>query len=454
MKRAHIIGIGGIAMSAIAQCLIQLGYKVTGSDLHHNDLVEELRNQGVEITIGHQAENISTKIEKVICSDAIPETNVEIVKAKEYGLDLLGRSDALAWITKEKRVISASGTHGKTTTSSMIAYLLEEGKKEPSFIIGGILNNFGSNFRANQGDYFVLEGDEYNKSFLKYPSDIGVITNIEFDHPDIYADMAEVFDTYHQYVDGLRECLVTNQQVIEQLGLKIEEMSIEVVTVGIDDNQAEFNAINIREEELSSYFNVEYQGEEIGEFKINALGSYNVKHALEAMAVAKYCGLSFEAIKRGLRLWQGVKRRFEILDDDESRIVISDYAHHPSEVEAVAEILERIKSNKKKVLIFQPHQYIRTKSLFEDYKGILDKEIDEKVILKIYKVREAVENEDLEKLGNKLSQMVSKGDTAYYNRFEDLKRWLDQYKQDNQAIYLFLGAGDIDTFAREWAQRD
>jgi len=454
MKRAHIIGIGGIAMSAIAQCLIQLGYQVTGSDLHHNDLIEELRDQGVEITIGHQAENISSEIEKVICSDAIPETNIEKLKAKEHGLDLLGRSDALAWITKEKRVVSASGTHGKTTTSSMIAYLLEEGKKEPSFIIGGILNNFDSNFRANQGNYFVLEGDEYNKSFLKYPSDIGVITNIEFDHPDIYADMAEVLDTYHQYVDGLTECLVSNQQVIEQLGLKVEEMNIRVITVGIDDNQAEFNAVNIREEELSSYFSVKYQGKEIGEFKINALGSYNVKHALEAMAVAKYCGLSFELIKRGLELWQGVKRRFEILDDDENRVVISDYAHHPSEVEAVAGILERIKSDKKKVLIFQPHQYIRTKSLFEDYKGILDKEIDEKVILKIYKVRETVEDDDLESLGNSLSQMISKDKTTYYNRFEDLQSWLEKYQQNNQAIYLFLGAGDIDGFARGWTQRD
>ncbi|WP_018248432.1 UDP-N-acetylmuramate--L-alanine ligase [Orenia marismortui] len=453
MKRAHIIGIGGIAMSAIAQCLIQLGYTVTGSDLNHNHLIEELRNQGVEISIGHNEANVSPEVKKVIFSDAIPAHNVEILAAKKYNLELLGRSDALAWLTEEKEVISATGTHGKTTTSAMIAHLLELGKKEPSFIIGGILNNFDSNFRANRGDYFVLEGDEYGKSFLKYSSDIGVITNIEYDHPDIYADMDEVLETYHQYVDNLTKCLITNQKVIDQLNLTPRKMDLDIITVEIDDQEADFTAINIREEELSSYFTLRYKGEEVGEFKVNSLGDYNIKHALEAIAVANYCGISFEEMKRAIALWKGVKRRFEILDEREDRIVISDYAHHPSEVDAVAEIFERIKTDKKKVLIFQPHQYLRTKSLFKNYENVLDKLLDEKVIFKIYKVREKVSEEELESLGNKLSQSISRGDTKYYNQTDKLTKWLNNYRKENDAIFLFLGAGNIDDFARKWVSK-
>ncbi|MCK8816962.1 UDP-N-acetylmuramate--L-alanine ligase [Natroniella sulfidigena] len=450
MEWIHIIGVGGIAMSAIAQYFLEAGAKVTGSDLNSNQLIEELEKKGAQIMIGHKQDNISADINKVIYSDAIPEDNVELVAAKKYNLERLGRSQALRLITQDKDVISATGTHGKTTTSAMIAQVLEGSGEDISFIIGGILNNFGSNFKISQGDYFVLEGDEYGRSFLQYQSELGVLTNIEFDHPDIYQDLDDLLAAYKKYVTNLGSYLVTNQQVIEQLKLDSLNLEIEVETVGINQAEATFNAVEIEERELTSYFDLEYQGSKIDRFEIEGLGDYNIKHALEAIAIGKYCGLSFAKMKEALKKWSGVKRRFEVLYDADDKIVITDYAHHPSEVDAVTANLERIKTTKKKVVIFQPHQYIRTNRLFDDYSGVLDKEIDQRIVSKIYKVREQVSEVEIDKLGLELSQIISSDEIHYCNKFEEVKEWLEDYDQHKRAIYLFLGAGDIDDFARKW----
>ena len=450
MDRIHIIGAGGIAMSAIAKSFLEQGFKVTGSDLQKNNLVLELQEKGAEVSIGHQPENIVPEIDKVVYSDAIPNDNVELEQARKYGIELLDRSAALALLTNNKQVISAAGTHGKTTTSSLVTHLLEEGELQPSFIIGGIVKNFASNYFINEGEYFVLEGDEYGKSFLKYPSDIGIVTNIEFDHPDIYNDLQEMKEAYYQYITDLNELLVANQSVLNQLGLEREDLGIEVITVGVNDAEAEYNATNIYSEELTSYFTLEHKGEKIDKFQLSALGDYNVKHALEAIAVGCYCGISMVELKAALKTWQGVKRRFEVIARTENQIVITDYAHHPQEVEAVVANLEQIETDKRKVVIFQPHQYLRTKSLFADYKDVLDFNIDKFIIYQIYKVRERVNDRELKALGEELSHIISPEPVAYFNDWNKLEQWLTDYKPDEGAIYLFLGAGDIDKFARKW----
>ncbi|MBM7555956.1 UDP-N-acetylmuramate--L-alanine ligase [Halanaerobacter jeridensis] len=452
-KKIHIIGIGGIAMSAIAKYFLSLNYEVTGSDLQENELVTDLKSKGVEITIGHQQSNITADLDKVIFSDAIPQENVELKAAKDKNLDILNRSDALALITHNNRVISAAGTHGKTSTSALIAQLLDGAGAEPSFIIGGIVNNFASNFAIKDGDYFVLEGDEYQRSFLKYRTDVGVVTNIEFDHPDIYDDLDDMLAAYQEYVAGLTEYLVTNDQVIEQLNLIISDLDIRVDTVGVNDSAATFNAVDIEEEELSSFFTLEYEGEEIDRFKLPALGEYNIKHALEAIAVGYYFGFSFEEMKDALAKFMGVKRRFETLYQDQEQIIISDYAHHPSEVKAVVDNLAQIESNKDKVVVFQPHQYLRTKRLLDEYENILNQDVTERAIFRIYKVREQVEEEELVQLGAELSQEISEQTVHYFNSYPELEEWLNDYKSEQGVIYLFLGAGDIDQWGREWVQK-
>ena len=452
-KKIHIIGIGGIAMSAIAKYFMSLDYEVTGSDLQENELVTDLQTKGVKITIGHREANIADDLDKVIFSDAIPADNIELKTAQDKNLDILNRSEALSLITKKKRVISAAGTHGKTSTSALIAQLLAGAGAKPNFIIGGIVNNFSSNFAIENGDYFVLEGDEYQRSFLKYRTDVGVVTNIEFDHPDIYEDLDDMLAAYHEYVSGLTEYLVTNYEVIEQLNLETTALDIRIDTVGINDAQATFNAVKITEQELTSFFTLEYQGEEVDRFKLPAIGDYNIKHALEAIAVGYYFGLSFTEMKKGLKNFEGVKRRFETIYQDQQQIVISDYAHHPSEVKAVVDNLAKIKTTKDKVVVFQPHQYIRTKRLLDDYEGILPQEITEQAIFRIYKVREQVEEEELVDLGHDLSQKISDREVKYCNNYQELASWLANYKSDKGAIYLFLGAGDIDDWVRKWVQR-
>ena len=452
-KKIHIIGIGGIAMSAIAKYFLSLNYQVTGSDMQENELVTDLKDKGVKITIGHQESNITQDLDKVIFSDAIPFDNVELQTAKNKNIDILNRSDALALITRDKKVISASGTHGKTSTSALIAQLLNGVGANPNFIIGGIVNNFASNFAIKHGEYFVLEGDEYQRSFLKYRTDVGVVTNIEFDHPDIYDDLDDMLAAYQEYVSGLTEYLVTNDQVIEQLNLEISDLDIRVDTVGINDPAATFNAVDIKEEELTSLFTLKYEGEEVDRFQLPALGEYNIKHALEAIAVGYYFGFSFESMKEALAEFKGVKRRFETIYQDQKQIIISDYAHHPSEVKAVVDNLSQIETNKEKVVVFQPHQYIRTKRLLEQYEGALNQNIAERAIFRIYKVREQVEEEDLVELGQQLSREISDQPVHYFNSYPELEKWLSDYKSEQGVIYLFLGAGDIDEWVREWVQK-
>ena len=451
-KRIHIIGIGGIAMSAIAKYFVGLDYKVTGSDLQENELVAELRDKGVEITLGHYENNIKDDLDKVIFSDAIPEDNIELVTARNKGVNLLNRSEALALITHKKNVISAAGTHGKTSTSALIAQVLDGVGAAPSFIIGGIVNNFASNFAIAEGDYFILEGDEYQRSFLKYRTDVGVITNIEFDHPDIYDNLADMITAYQEYVSELTEYLVTNDKVIEQLDLEGADLDIRVDTVGINDPAATFNAVDIVEDELSSYFSLKYEGEKIERYKLPALGEYNIRHALEALAVGYYFGFSFAEMKGAVAEFKGVKRRFETVYEDSNRLVISDYAHHPSEVKAVVNNLAEIETDKEKVVIFQPHQYIRTKRLLEKYEGVLEQDISSQAVMKIYKVREEVAEKELIDLGERLSQQISDQETHYFKTYAALKDWLADYQGKKGTIYLFLGAGDIDEWVREWVE--
>ncbi len=448
-KKIHIIGIGGIAMSAIAQYLLKQGYQLSGSDLKANQLTDKLAKLGVDITIGHNKDNLPSNLELVIHSAAIPDNNIELVTAKKRGVKLMGRSQALAWLTDDKSVISVAGTHGKTTTSGMIAHTLTVADYAPNFIIGGILSNFTSNYKITGSDLFVLEGDEYNRSFLNYKTDLGVLLNIEFDHPDIYSDYDDLSATYQKYVEGLEELLITNSKVIEQLNLKELDLDIDIWTVGIENNQADFNAVEIQEKGFESFFVLEYNAKRVAEFRIPVLGEYNIKHALETIAIARYFNISWSVLKTALANWQGVERRFECLEKNSQRIVISDYAHHPSELKAASDDLARIKTDKKKVLIFQPHQYIRTKELFADYKNLLKKDFDQIIIQKIYSVREEVTTAKLEELGRDLADIIA-DNAKYYNSFVQLREFLVEYEKNNQAIYLFMGAGDIDDFARSW----
>mgnify|MGYP006296119433 CR=1 FL=1 len=240
--------------------------------------------------------------------------------------------------------------------------------------------------------------------------------------------------------------------MIEQLNLESSQLDIRIDTVGLNDSQATFNAVDIAEKELASFFTLRYEGEEIDRFKLPALGDYNIKHALEAIAVGYYFGLSFSEMKAALKNFKGVKRRFETIYQDQDQIVISDYAHHPSEVKAVVDNLANIKTNKDKVVIFQPHQYIRTQRLLNEYDGVLNQEIAERAIFRIYKVREQVGEEELVNLGQELSQKISENEVNYFNSYQELEGWLADYKSDTGVIYLFLGAGDIDEWVRKWAQ--
>lgn len=452
MEKIHIVGVGGIAMSAIAQYLFKQGYQVSGSDLKANQLTDKLAKLGIDIEIGHAESNLSAEVQRVIYSAAIPDNNIELLTAKKRGLKLMGRSEALAWMTENKSVVSVAGTHGKTTTSGMIAHALTIGNFKPNFIIGGILNNFTSNYKITGSDLFVLEGDEYNRSFLNYKTDLGVLLNIEFDHPDIYDDYEDLSKTYQQYVEELNELLITNHKVIKELKLNELELDIDIWTVGIEDDQADFNAVEIREKGFESFFVLEYNGNKVAEFRIPVLGKYNIKHALETIAVARYFNISWSDLKRALANWKGVKRRFDLLENNSQRVIISDYAHHPSELKAVSSDLARIKMDKKKVLIFQPHQFIRTKELFDSYKNVLTDSFDQIIIQKIYTVREEVAEDKIESLGQDLANIIA-ANAKYCNDFKELEQFLTKYNKNNEAIYLFTGAGDIDDFARQWAEK-
>jgi len=434
----HFIGIGGIGMSGIAEILINLGYDVSGSDLRESEQTKRLRQLGATIYIGHYPSNIKD-YHVVVTSSAISKNNPEIIEAKKRKIPVIHRSEMLAELVRLKHGIGVAGTHGKTTTSSMLAYILYHGGLNPTAVVGGKVLNFGSNARIGEGQYFVFEADESDGSFLKLLPTIGIVTNIDADHLDHY-----------KYFEGIKEAFITYMNNIPFYGYSVVCMDDPVVaevlprierpyvTYGFNPG-ANFKATNIKLLNGSTRYSCYYNDKLLGEIVLNLLGKHNIINSLAVVAVALELGLTFGVIAEAIAQFQGVGRRLEKIGETNGIIVVDDYGHHPTEIRATLDALKQL--GKRVIVVFQPHRYTRTQYLYDEF-GQAFTMADELFLTEIYPAGE----EPIEGVSSNLIQKSVKKhegrDVVVIPHLDQVPDYICSIVKEGDVI-VTLGAGDI-----------
>ncbi|MGO7423915.1 UDP-N-acetylmuramate--L-alanine ligase, partial [Rhizobium ruizarguesonis] len=368
----HFIGIGGIGMSGIAEVLHNLGHKVQGSDQADSANVQRLRDKGIEVFVGHRAENLG-EAEVVVVSTAIKKSNPELIAAREKLLPVVRRAEMLAELMRFRNAIAIGGTHGKTTTTSLVATLLEAGGLDPTVINGGIINAYGTNARMGEGEWMVVEADESDGTFLKLPADVAVITNIDPEHLDHYGNFDAVRAAFRQFVENVPfygfGVMCLDHPEVQSLVGRIEDRKI--ITYG-ENPQADVRFKNVRIDGTRSIFDVEIRRRRTGQvIELKGLvmpmpGRHNISNATAAIAVANRLGISSADIAKGLASFGGVKRRFTLTGEWNGVQIFDDYGHHPVEIKAVLRAA-RESCKGRVIAVHQPHRFSRLASLFEEF---------------------------------------------------------------------------------------
>lgn len=368
----HFIGIGGIGMSGIAEVMHNVGYRVQGSDMVVNSNVRRLQQSGVEISIGHAGGNLGSAA-AVIISSAVPADNVEVQEAQARGLPLVARSEMLAELMRMKTCVAVGGTHGKTTTTSMIAALLDVAEMDPTVINGGIINAYGTNARLGDGDWMVVEADESDGSFLRLPSAIAVVTNIDREHLDYYKSFEELRQAFRRFVENIPfygvGVLCSDNEETRILADKVGDRRL--LTYGLEEG-ASIRGTNLKLDNLGASFDVEIRGGSqmdekfLQDVRLNMPGAHNVRNALATISIGCELALSEEVMRKALGGFGGVKRRFTLVAEIDGVRIIDDYGHHPVEIGAVLQTAKQI-CDGRVIAIVQPHRYSRLKSLFKQF---------------------------------------------------------------------------------------
>jgi UDP-N-acetylmuramate--alanine ligase len=446
----HFVGIGGIGMSGIAEVLHNLGHKVQGSDQNDSANVQRLRDKGIEVFIGHKAENLGDA-EVVVVSTAIKKNNPELIAAREKSLPIVRRAEMLAELMRFRNAIAIGGTHGKTTTTSMVATLLEAGNLDPTVINGGIINAYGTNARMGEGEWMVVEADESDGTFLKLPADVAVVTNIDPEHLDHYGSFDAVRAAFRQFVENVPfygfGVMCLDHPEVQALVARIEDRK--VITYG-ENPQADVRFMNVRTEGARAIFDVVIRRRRTGrifEFKDLVLpmpGRHNVSNATAAIAVANRLGISEEDIKKGLASFGGVKRRFTPVGEWNGVHIFDDYGHHPVEIKAVLRAARDACPNRI-IAIHQPHRYSRLSSLFDDFSACFN-DADSILIAPVYAAGEdPIEGAD----GEALVSAIRAGghrDARYVATPADIAPIVAELARPGDYV-VFLGAGSITYWA-------
>ena len=439
IERIHFVGIGGIGMSGIAEVLLNLGYKVSGSDLRASEITERLAGLGGEIYFGHARENVA-HADVVVISSAVHDDNPEVVEAHERLIPVIPRAEMLAELMRMKYGIAVAGTHGKTTTTSMVATLLSKGGIDPTIVIGGRLNSIGTNARLGQGQFLVAEADESDGSFLLLSPTIAVVTNIDADHLDFYSGIEEIKDTFVEFVNkipfyGLAVLCLDNGNVTDIL----PRVKKRFTSYGLSA-QADFRATDVKHSGFTTSFVAHHKGARLGEIAFSMPGAHNVLNALAAIAVAMELDVPFETIRDGFASFGGVGRRFQMKGGAKGVMVVDDYGHHPTEIVAT---LGAAKSgwDRRLVVVFQPHRYTRTKELFEDFVKAFHN-ADVLILTDIYPAGEApIEGITAEVLAARIRRHGQR-DVTWISDREKLCAHLESVLQPGD-ILLTLGAGNV-----------
>lgn len=454
IKRVHLLGIGGAGMAGIAEVLFNLGYTVSGSDPGNSSIISRLKGLGIKISSKHAAENVEDS-DVVVVSSAIAKDNIELVTAREKRIPIVQRASMLAELMRFKNGIAIAGTHGKTTTTSLVSRVIAEDGLDPTYVIGGLLNSLGANAKLGEGKHFVAEADESDASFLHLTPMISVITNIDRDHLETYQnDFNLLKKTYVQFLHRLPfyglAVLCLDDKEIRGLLPQIERP---VLTYGFSSD-ADFRAINFTQNMNKSMFEALRPGKPPLPITLNLPGKHNVLNALAAIAVASEEGISDEAIQKGLANFQGVGRRFQVLGEflpnNKRILMIDDYGHHPKEIEVVLEAIRAGWPEKRLVMVYQPHRYTRTKALFEDFASVLSS-VDVLILLDIYSAGEAPIPGAESRLLSGSIRSRGRVDPIFVPDKAHLTEVLLGVLQDNDVL-LMQGAGDIGALTSELAK--
>jgi UDP-N-acetylmuramate--alanine ligase len=446
----HFIGIGGIGMSGIAEVLHNLGHRVQGSDQSESANVQRLRDKGIEVHIGHRAENLGDA-EVVVVSTAIKKSNPELVAAREKLLPVVRRAEMLAELMRFRNAIAIGGTHGKTTTTSLVATLLEAGGLDPTVINGGIINAYGTNARMGEGEWMVVEADESDGTFLKLPADVAVITNIDPEHLDHYGNFDAVRAAFRQFVENVPfygfGVLCLDHPEVQALVGRIEDRK--VVTYG-ENPQADVRFMNVRIDGTRSLFDVVIRRRRTGRvIELNDLvmpmpGRHNIANATAAIAVANRLGISNENIAKGLASFGGVKRRFTLTGEWNGVKIFDDYGHHPVEIKAVLKAAREACAGRI-IAVHQPHRYTRLASLFEEFAACFN-DADSIFVAPVYSAgEEPIEGADSESLVSRIKAGGHR-DARFLPSPDRLARMVAEIAQPGDFVVL-LGAGSITYWA-------
>jgi len=449
-SRIHFIGVGGIGLSAIARVLLGQGYRVSGSDMQWSPLTDSLRAEGVVIWKDHAPDNVNGA-DLVVVSSAVPEDNPEVVAARSRGIPVVKRDWVLGRMMQGYHGIAVAGTHGKTTTSAMIAFILDRAGWSPTFVVGGIISGLDTNGRAGKGRHFVVEADEYDRCFLGLHPDTAVVTNIEMDHPDCYADLSEIKDAFTDYLS-----LVSDDGRVVICGDSLEALQVlsrlhprhggtpESITYGLgEENRWKATGLSVNQWGGTD-FDVWVDDTLLGNFATSVPGRHNVLNGLAALAVIIECGVSTDVAGKALRDFHGVRRRFEYKGNVQGVLVYDDYAHHPTEVQATLAAARAQYPGKEIWTVFQPHTYSRTLALMDSFASSFG-DSDHVVITDIYPARER------DSMGVHTKQLVERmthQDVHYIGSLDEVAEWLAPRLKPG-AFLITLGAGSITSLGED-----
>jgi UDP-N-acetylmuramate--alanine ligase len=437
----HFVGIGGIGMSGIAELLLNLNHKVSGSDLKESDITHRLGTLGATINYGHQPEYVAGA-DVVVISSAVGPDNPEVEAARKvHHIPVIRRAEMLAELMRLKYAVLIAGAHGKTTTTSMVGTVMAQGGLDPTVVIGGRLNAWGTNAKLGQGDFVVAEADESDGTFLLYSPTISVVTNIDTEHLDFYKDLNEIKETFLEFINkvpfyGLNILCLEDEHI---QGL-LPEIKKRLVTYGFSA-QADYQAREVHFDGLSASYRAYHHGQEMGPVDLAIPGRHNVLNSLAAVAVGHELEIPFVDICRGLHEMTGVQRRFQIKGEVGGITVIDDYGHHPTEIKAVLKTVAQSYPGKRRHVLFQPHRYTRTQTLFEDFTTAFYQS-EALWVTDIYAAsEEPIPGVHAEELVTAIQQH-GHGDTTYVPNYLDLVPQLLDKLQEGDVV-LTLGAGNI-----------
>ncbi|HUI10782.1 MAG TPA: UDP-N-acetylmuramate--L-alanine ligase [Bacteroidota bacterium] len=451
IRKLHFVGIGGIGMSGIAEILIDQGFTVTGSDRAANENTERLQAMGAIVAIGHAAANVAPDVDALVYSSAVGSDNPEVVEAQRRKIPVIRRAEMLAEVMRLKYGIGIAGTHGKTTTTSMVSLVLMEGEIDPTVIVGGRLRGLaGSNARLGKGEFIVVEADEFDRSFLSITPTIAVLTTLETDHLDCYRDLDDIKSAFIQFAAKVPfygfVVLCLDEPALQEIMPKIRK---KIVTYGLN-GQADVQAVNIVHRQNRTTFTVVRDGTDLGEIELQIPGVHNVQNALAATSVGLELGVPFERVKAGIGKFTGVFRRWEVKAELDGITVVDDYAHHPTEIRAT---LAGAKAGwrRRVVCVFQPHLYSRTRDFYDDF-GRAFFNADVLVVTDVYPARE----EPIQGVTGELIASAAKEyghkQVHYVPDKKEIPGFLMTLVRRGD-IVITMGAGDIWKFGEEFIAR-